>query len=320
MIDKMGKYRNTDAVVSRQDWSEQFKHGKNIQGEVSKPGEQEQPPKLVYLEILRIVACFFVIVNHTCGPLYRDRGPSLTWFGGIAYFFICKIAVPLFLMITGALLLPKTDSPQKTAARLLRAGAVLVIASAFYYVCYGVSNGDALSAFDFLGKVFKTRVITPLWYLYLYFGLLCLLPILQKMVKALNKRDLQWVIFLSVGVLGIIPLVQTFIPLFGISEDFTGVLFSNYIGVFLCGYYIEQYVTVNRTMFWLSAAFFALSIGVQTVATYYFYQADPTNYLLLDNRILITITSASICFYMMVKYSYSQLSLGPKLENIVIYL
>lgn len=203
---------------------------------------------------------------------------------------------------------------------MLRAGIVLVVTSAFYYVCYGVSNGDAISVFGFWGKVFKTRIITPLWYLYLYFGLLCLLPILQKMVKALNKRDLQWVIFLSAGILGTIPLIHTFIPSFGIAEEFTCVLFSSYIGIFLCEYYIERYVTVDRTLFWLSTVFFALSIGFQTVATYYFYQVNQTNYLLLDNRTFITITGASACFYMMVKYLYSKISLGSVLENVVTYV
>lgn len=66
----------------------------------------------VHIEFLRIVAAFLVIVNHTNSRIFLARAPSATWFASVTYFFICKIAVPLFLMIMGALLLEKHDTHQ----------------------------------------------------------------------------------------------------------------------------------------------------------------------------------------------------------------
>ena len=67
-----------------------------------------------FLDVLRIIACFFVIVNHTNSDIFKSATPaSLTWFVSLTYFFISKIAVPIFFMISGYLLLNKADGYKK---------------------------------------------------------------------------------------------------------------------------------------------------------------------------------------------------------------
>lgn len=276
--------------------------------------------KLLHIEFMRIVACFLVIVNHTEESLFLERGPSFTWFAGLVYFFICKIAVPVFLMIMGAVLLIKTDPPRKAAKRLLRGIGILVVASAVYYIYYGTKSGQTLSISDFFEKVFQIRITNAFWYLHLYIGLLCLTPILQKLVKALNKREIEWMLFLSVGVLGAVPLIHLFIPSFGLSWYFTSVLFSTYIGVLICGYYIEKYVVIDCVKFCVSGLLFVLLIFIQTLATYWFYQKDPSTYKYLDDPRFITIIGSAICFYIMVKYIFLKIRVGPRLAKAINYL
>ncbi|MDE6107380.1 MAG: hypothetical protein K2F83_01730, partial [Oscillospiraceae bacterium] len=57
--------------------------------------------RLCYIEFIRIAACFLVYVNHTNSDIFYNRTPSLTWFLSLTYFFISKIAMPLFLLIMG---------------------------------------------------------------------------------------------------------------------------------------------------------------------------------------------------------------------------
>ena len=137
------------------------------------------------------------------------------------------------------------------------------------------------------------------------------------MVKVISKRELQWLLFLSIGILGTIPLIRIFIPSFGISGYFTGVLFSTYIGLVLWGYYIEQYVTVDRTKNFFAVLSFVLFIVFQVVATYHLYQKDSSKYLLLDNRIFITITGSAMAFYVTIKYLFSKFTLGPRVVNAI---
>lgn len=268
--------------------------------------------KKVYIEFMRIVACFLVIVNHTEEQLWTTRGASAVWAVGLVYFFICKIAVPLFLMIMGAVVLDRIDPPEKTAKRLLRGAGVLLVVSALYYVYYATVNGEPMRVSDFLMKVIQTQTSNALWYMYLYLGLLCLLPLLQKMVGALDQKDLRWLLFLSVGVLGALPFIRLFVPAFGLSGYFTAVLFSTYIGVVVFGYYIERYVVIDRRKAVLAGALFVGLIVLQTVITYWFYQKDPGTYMYLDDRNMITITGATVCFYIVVKYLFSQWHIGER--------
>lgn len=282
--------------------------------------EKKSSERIIHLEFMRIVACFLVIVNHTTGSLLGERDLGVTWFIGLIYFFICKIAVPLFLMISGAVLLEKMDSSRKSIQRILKNGIPFFIASAGYYIYYGVKSETPIRVSDFFLKLLQSQRTNAFWYFYLYLGLLCLLPILQKMVKALNKRDLQWIMFLSVGLLGTISLLKLFFPSFGVSGYFTGVLFSTYIGIYLCGYYIEKHICLNRPKFVLASILFTVLIGFQTIATFYFYQKDPEKYLFLDNRLLITITLSTFCFYIMIKYVFIRLPVHPVIEKTIRYL
>lgn len=67
-----------------------------------------------FLDLLRIIACFLVIVNHTNSVIFLGSSPdSLDWYVSLTYFFISKIAVPIFFMISGYLLLKKEDNYKK---------------------------------------------------------------------------------------------------------------------------------------------------------------------------------------------------------------
>lgn len=287
-------------------------------GEEGASLEQSAGSKKTYIEFLRIAAAFLVIVNHTNSGIFLRLQPSATWLCSLTYFFVCKIAVPLFLFIMGALLLGKEDTPEKTKARLLRVFTVFAAASLCYYVYYQHRNGAPVSIREFLLKLPKTNISVALWYLYLYLGLLCLLPILQRLVKALTRRQLEYLLFLSLGVCGTAPLVSVFFPDFSLNGDFTVALIGPYIGQVLLGYYIERYVSMNRRNFWLCLCSFLFTIVFQVAGTYLLWLRNPENYLSLDNRVLITITASAACFYICVKYLFQKYPPLPLLERAIL--
>ena len=66
----------------------------------------------IFIDILRILACFLVIVNHTNSQIFLsvtsvNDGIGISYILSMAYFYFSKIAVPIFFMISGALLLNK---------------------------------------------------------------------------------------------------------------------------------------------------------------------------------------------------------------------
>lgn len=288
--------------------------------EPGKPARRSAETRKVYIEFLRIAAAFLVIVNHTNSRIFQSMSPSPTWLCSLTYFFVCKTAVPLFLFIMGALLLGKEDSPQKSRERLLRIFVVFAVGSLCYYVYYAHRKGAAFGVRDYFLNLPKSQATTAFWYLYLYLALLLLLPILQRLVKALSKRQLEYLLFLSLGVLGTAPLVTIFFPDLRLSGNFTAGLIGPYIGQVLLGYYMERYLTVNKRSFWLCLCGFVFSIAFQTAGTFLLYRRDPSSYFALDNRTLLTITASAACLYVCVKYVFTAYPPPPLLERAILRL
>ncbi|HPS81943.1 MAG TPA: acyltransferase family protein, partial [Candidatus Limiplasma sp.] len=91
--------------------------------------------RFAYLDFLRILAAFLVIVNHTNSLVFEKTAPSdPVWWLSVAWYYLSKIAVPLFVMVSGACLLPRQETYRKTWGRFLRVLLVLVIFSYAYYL------------------------------------------------------------------------------------------------------------------------------------------------------------------------------------------
>lgn len=110
---------------------------------------------LLHIECMRILAAFFVIFNHTEGNGYFlfagcPRG-SLSYWLYMSISVFCKISVPLFFMIAGALLLRKEVSlPKIWREKIVRMVLALCIFSLVSYIGMGILVPDSkLSVADF---------------------------------------------------------------------------------------------------------------------------------------------------------------------------
>ncbi|MDE6212988.1 MAG: acyltransferase, partial [Lachnospiraceae bacterium] len=66
--------------------------------------------KKVYYEWIRLIACFFVIFNHLKGYVLFMNASGIKQAFYMVLSAITKINVPLFFMVSGALLLEKQEN------------------------------------------------------------------------------------------------------------------------------------------------------------------------------------------------------------------
>lgn len=208
--------------------------------------------RLPHLDILRLIAILFVIFNHT-GPggytlFAADMDSPISYLYMIAS-IVCKSAVPLFFMISGALLLKK-DEPLKQifTKRILRILAVLFIISIPYY--YWLKRSNGLGITDFLSYIYGNSASTSLWYLYSYIGMLLMLPFLRSMVKSLRHNDYVYLIVGHIVLVGVLPCVQYCLSRGNatIHESFTPVIFvTQCVFYALIGYFLEH--ILDKTVF-----------------------------------------------------------------------
>ena len=277
--------------------------------------------KKTYIEIMRIIAAFLVIVNHTNSDVFLkySEGGSVMWFFSITYFFISKIAVPVFLMIMGGLLLQKVDSPKKSVIRVLRMVLVVAIYSAVYYLYLHRNNPDTMSVLDFFKTIFTNRTNNAFWYIYTYIGLLILLPIMQRMAAAFSKKATAYFVFLSVGVMGLIPLCNLFFEIKP-NHYVTDIFFAPTIGLVFLGLYIEKHLTISSSTFFGASIMFVSIITLEVAYTYTKFEDTPQSYLQLDNWQYLNITASAFCFYIICKYLFTTIKIGEKTSKVLCYL
>ncbi|MBQ2952870.1 MAG: acyltransferase [Clostridia bacterium] len=146
----------------------------------------------VYLDVVKLLAIVMVVFNHTGNSGYKmyldvSAEPAHTLM--LAFSALIKIAVPLFFMASGALLLGR-DEPYGTVLvrRVLRFALVLLAASLFFY-WDGLGAREAFSLPDFLDGLYRNTLTGHLWYLYSYLCMLLLLPFLRRLARGMTARE-----------------------------------------------------------------------------------------------------------------------------------
>lgn len=253
--------------------------------------------RIEYIDLLRIIACFLVIVNHTNSAIFLNSTPhnSLWWYS-VGIFFLSRIAVPIFIMITGATILSREENYKKTLKRVVRAIVVLILFSLIYY-CRKALKSDSFSLQNFLAQIYNKPITNAYWYMYLYIALLLMIPFVQKMVKNMKKIDLLIYFFVSLLVNGVWPILLHYQPAFAFNTNFYMPLFESYICYLMLGYYFTNYNNKDKRRFLIALFGFGTSIIISMILTYFEYMKNAESYTFFSNRTLITVAFPSGCFF-----------------------
>lgn len=256
--------------------------------------------RIGYLDTLRALAIALVVVNHTDGSWVLSlHGTTFNWWFGIVFFYCCKIAVPLFVMISGALLLGKSDSYRKIGQRLFRIAVALLVTSAAFYLAFFENRSLA----DYLSRFWHNGISTYFWYLYMYIGLLVTLPLLQKLCSKLVRSDYWYILAVSLGFVCLVPVIAQFVPDATYTSYLQLPLFSGYFGAFFLGRYLFAYARPTRVCAIGAAAIFLLLLAFCCLTTYGAYQANGgSGYLVMDNSSFTPILLMAACVFLLVKF------------------
>ncbi|MBR3289562.1 MAG: acyltransferase [Clostridia bacterium] len=206
----------------------------------------KKPQRLVYLDFLKIIAIFLVLFNHTATHGFMlftvERDSALYPFYLFNAIFI-KIAVPLFFMVSGALLLGKEES-YKTLLRkrFFKFLLVLIVASAFSYLYQYLRYGSKpMSLGDYLTEMYSHQAITAYWYLYAYLAFILMLPLLRKLAQSMTDREYRWM-FLVYGAVQCLSIFEYLVWKGEVSHNgnFSVFIMTSHVFFPLIGYYLDQ--------------------------------------------------------------------------------
>lgn len=235
--------------------------------------------RIVWLDVIRCVAMLMVIGVHCIDPFYISpamRGiPEYTQWASI-YGSLLRPSVPLFVMLTGLLLLPVKQQPLGTfyKKRIYRVLFPFLIWSVLYsmfpwftgviglpkeiigdFFCY-TQGHESQSLTDSLKDVAMipfnfSHKENHMWYIYLLIGLYLYMPFFSAWVEKANNKTKQ--VFLSIWIVSLfIPYLREYVStllfdrsgyLFGTdtwNEFGMFYYFAGFNGYLLLGHYVKR--------------------------------------------------------------------------------
>lgn len=270
-----------------------------------------------WIDLLRVIACFLVVVSHSCDPfvaqLDADLGAFLT---GAFIGSAARVCVPLFVMMTAVLLLPvKMETGAFYRKRIGRIVIPLVFWSIvmpllyFVYLNYAVtSNSPNISMEDHMWNATWHKLYTfifnfnfdtiPMWYLYMLIGLYLVMPILSAWLRQASKKEIETVLGIWIFTL-IIPYIKILAPVLGYPGNYgnmglwgicdwnefgTFYYMSGFVGYLILAYYLTNCPPVwdmKRTL-WICVPMFIAGYLITAIGFVLTHEYFPENFANLE--------------------------------------
>lgn len=208
-----------------------------------------------YMDWLRVFAIVAVVGVHVVSKIINTASTDeWAWQFANAIDSGLRWCVPIFFMLSGALLL--TKHPEEPVGdflmkRLRKLLVPLIVWSGFYIVYKVMEQGESYTAWEMVKLFLMDDVYYHLWFMYTILGLYLMAPFLRILVHYMIQKTFLWF-------LGFWFLFSAILPFFPKYLEFElavpAGLFSPYIGYFMLGAYLLLYPLAKKHLWWLAIA------------------------------------------------------------------
>lgn len=237
----------------------------------------DEKQNIGWIDMLRVVACFFVVFSHCCDPFVAQFDANREMFlTGVFAGSLMRPCVPLFAMMTAVLLLP--IKPGTTVNRFYRKRiGRIIVPLAFWsvalplmaFIYFTVANPETanmqLSVNDYTTDTLLQRFYTfifnfnfdttPLWYLYMLIGLYLIMPMISSWLTQATRKEIKTVLCIW-GATLLLPYLKMVAPLLGYKGNYghmglygecdwnvygTFYYVSGFAGYLILAYYLKRF-------------------------------------------------------------------------------
>jgi surface polysaccharide O-acyltransferase-like enzyme len=226
-------------------------------------------------DLVRILALFSVVGIHLLTPIYGRSdffGGTIWW---LTFLLNClfRASVPLFIMLSGYLIIPKVMSVEETVRKTVKRIGVPFL---FFYLVghmYASYVAHARSVPYDYWAIFHN--LSKNGYSYLYFLIVLailylLLPMWQAVFATKNKAMPWYLIRFFLG-LSLVATLARYVSLRDGDVFHTYTAWVLWIGYFLYGYWVRLQAKKNQKISWLDVAWIGGGYLLTVVAGYWSY-------------------------------------------------
>ena len=236
-----------------------------------------------WLDMARSFAIFFVVLCHATERIYRDPNSlsNISMVFRIFCFTIGRLGVPIFLFLTGYLLLSReyktgldcSNFYKKKLFPLLITVEIWIVLYNIFLPLYHNIPFNFTSMLKQMIFIEKTP-IAHMWYMPMILGLYLVLPLLSRAIKDLSLYSLAYPLLVSVLLFLILPNINVLLDILkidaieGVRIDFS--FLGGQYGIYLIsGYYLGKGALrkiPNITLYMVCGIFFLFTCWFQFFA------------------------------------------------------
>lgn len=227
------------------------------------PWRNHERDRLVYADSIRVVAIILVLISHV-GALIVYRQPltplnATSWAVASFWMAIARPCVPLFVMLSGCLLL-NPQKPDESIGNFFRKRLSKVVIPGLIWSLIFLAwrkwiLREPLQWLDSLQALQSGTAFAHLWFLYMILGLYIATPVLRPYIRSSTLSNQGYFLIVWFLMTSLVPFLKKFF-----NFDFYGFVYvplQGYIGLFIGGYFLSQVAIgprVKRVLPWVVAA------------------------------------------------------------------
>lgn len=282
--------------------------------------EVKKNNRILYFDILNILACFSVVLLH-CNGIVHMYNDTAEWKGSLVIEVIFYFAVPIFLMLTGANLMgyrQKYDTKTFFKKRFLKVVIPFIFwssAMVIWKTHTGALEVTEWSVSNLLNIFFVNEEETLYYFMFIIIGIYLTIPILSVLAEEKNRKILWYAVIAMF-------FTDTVFPVLGEAFDiayngYLSVLFDGHIIYVLLGYLLstEDFDKKKRYIIY--------ALGVLSCILRYFVTCNlsardgETNRLLFSYTQFHAVFLASAVFVFVKNIKWDKFIKKDKIKNIL---
>lgn len=256
--------------------------------------------RMEWIDFLRFIAIVSVVIIHTQGAFIEAIHGSENWWIFNVINSLTHFSVPIFVMISGALLLKQDISivvfVKKRFSRIL-------FPFLFWSIVLFIGNivlNRPLSAdsilLSFLHDLVTNKINGVYWFIYMLIGLYLITPIISKWIRFAKIGEIEYFL--------IIWSFTLFLNVFNVTNFAIDLnYFSGFIGYFILGYYLTVKRIDRGNLNCLAILLIIAGGSITIICNYLFVGASMEAYLtpnimILSVGVFLSIKDMSITNFM----------------------
>jgi surface polysaccharide O-acyltransferase-like enzyme len=261
--------------------------------------------RLLWADILKIVAIFGVILLHVSAPYLVPFERSREWWIGNIYDSLTRWCVPLFVMVSGAVILPKAETIPLSRFFSIRVRRVLVpflVWSAVYFLYRIYIKGDELALSAFLRILLTEPIYYHLWFIYMLIVLYLLAPVLSAFLKNAPRKHAWYLVAFWFVWASLLPIIDKPLPFETYftpdMDDYSPLRLSGY---FLLGYMLRSWHTRSGLQLAMTVLLFLIGGTATILGTFWLSREGGEFNPFFYKYFSITVVAMTVSLFIFVK-------------------